>query len=69
VVGLVVDMVQASGTVMQPTTQHTFLENGVDPTVVLTSSALQGNMLDHMTCTVGATYHKQNICQIRNRYP
>jgi len=68
VVGLVVDMVQASGTVMQPTTQHTFLENGMDPTVVLISNALQGNTLDHMMSTVGASCHKQNSCQICNRY-
>lgn len=58
-VDLVVDMVQASGTVMQPTTRHTFLENGIDPTVVLTSNALQGNTLDHMMSTVGASCNKK----------
>jgi hypothetical protein len=61
VAGLVADKVQASGTGMQPTTPHTFLENDMDPTIVLTSNALQGNTLDRTMSTVGASCHKQNI--------
>ena len=66
--GLVVDMVQASGTGMQPTTRYTLLENGVDPTVVLTSNALQGNTLDHMMSTVGASCHIRSNGHIWNMY-
>jgi hypothetical protein len=61
VAGLVVDKVQVSGTVMQPTTQHTSLENGMDPAVVLTSNALQGNTLGHTMSTADANCHKQKI--------
>ena len=57
-------MVQASGTGMQPTTRHTFLENGMDPAVELTSNALQGNTLDHMMSTVGASCNKVTVTYV-----
>lgn len=52
-------MVQASDKGMQPTTQHTFLGNDMDPTTVPTATALPGNKWDHTMGIVGAICNKQ----------